>query len=146
MSDPIQTAIFSLFAAIIGGFVSHLLSKRRDRDAKRRELTTGYKIELWRLIDEQNGLAQNKVGNAEPNLAPWESIVRDVQLFGSNIQIELVHEIVVGISSKNAVSFNNLLNSLQNDLRTELGMEPASKKYFWFRLKKNGEPEIGAKS
>jgi hypothetical protein len=133
---PITTTLYALSSAVIGGLLVHYLSIKRDRASKRRELVVMKKMELWKAIDAQNGLAEDTLGNQKPEISGWENIVRDIQLLGSNNQIELVHEIIKGIHNKVEVSFNPLLNSLQSELRRELGMEAANRGYFWFRVER----------
>jgi hypothetical protein len=130
------TPLISFCAAVGGGLVAHFLSVKRDKASKRRELVVMKKMELWKAVDAQNGLAEDALGNKKPDISGWEDIVRDVQLLGTNKQIELVHEIIKGIGKKTEVSFNPLLNSLQSELRSELGIEEAKRGYFWFRVER----------
>jgi hypothetical protein len=140
-----QTALISLGSALVGGSFVHFLAGRRDIDSKRRDLVVKHKMELWKLIDQQNGLAAKSLGIDVPDLTPWEQIVREIQLLGTNEQILWVHEIVNGVNTGNQVSFNPLLDSLKKELRNELGLQDSSHPYFWFRVKNVRELESGAK-
>ena len=133
----LATPFISFFAALVGGLVAHYLSISRDRAAKRRELMIKHKIELWKSIDQQNEDATATFENRIPDYSAWEGIVSDIQLLGSNKQIEQAYDIIVSISEKKYVSFIPLLTSLQHDLREELGLEKAKKEYFWFRTGKS---------
>jgi hypothetical protein len=128
--------LLSFVSALLGGLVAHYLSMYRDRASKRRELGLKSKMELWKLIDGQNTGAAMAMGRDEPNISEWEGIVRDIQLLGTSEQIEQVLNIVKGMNEQKDVSFNPLLNSIQKEIRKELGMSPATTQYFWFRGQK----------
>jgi hypothetical protein len=127
-----NSSIF-IFAAIIGGVVAHLLSKKRDQDSKRRELVVENKIALWKSIDQQNSEAALSHGGPLPDPAVWERIAQDIQLFGTDEQINMVREVTRRISSRQDVSLVDLQKSLLTDLRAELGLPAPSAEYFWVR-------------
>jgi hypothetical protein len=135
--------LIPFLSALVGGLVAHLLSISRDQTAKRRELTVKSKMELWKLIDEQNNAASRSIGTPNPDLKAWEEIVRDVQLLGTNEQIKLVEKIVNGVHAKEKVSLKPLLESLQKEIRRELGLNIHTPSYFWFRTRNISQPGSG---
>ncbi len=134
-----QTAIVSIFSAFIGGFFVHFLATRRDRDSKRRELVTKHLIELWRKIDSQNTVANNAVGAPEHDPSGWAQIVGDIQLFGSEEQVELTHKFANGYANQNTSDTTELLESLKHGLRNELGLSKLKQNYFWFRVRRKSD-------
>jgi hypothetical protein len=133
-------AALSLVAAVIGGAIAHHLTLSRDKAAKRREILVRGKTDLWKLIDKSNGVAEDAIGNNSYDLANWEEISRDIQLLGTDEQIVMVKKITDSIGKKaEDVEFPQLMKSLQNELRQELGMEKSSVPYFWIRTKKTSQ-------
>ena len=130
-----------LLSALIGGLVVHFLSLRREKASKRRETMVKYKMELWRLIDKSNGLAAEASDGESFDPSNWEEITREIQLLGTDTQIEMVKQITNGIGLDKEVPFVALMKSLQDDLREELGMSKANAPYFWTRIKKSAQPK-----
>jgi hypothetical protein len=142
-----QTAAVSVGSALVGGAFVHILAGRRDRDTKRRELVTKHLIELWRKIDAQNSIATAMVGDPEPDLSGWSEIVGDIQLFGSERQVELIHKVAHEINTDKFSDTTELLNGLRSSLRKELGLPEPKLKYIWFRAnRKNANSEIENKT
>jgi hypothetical protein len=122
-----QTAVVSLGSALVGGYFVHLLSGLRERNSKRRELVTKYLIEIWQTIESVNKSKENDA------LLRFEKPVADIQLFGSDSQIEIVHSIVNEIVKNQTSDTTDLLVNLRDSLRNELGLPKLSHKFFWFR-------------
>ena len=66
-----------------------------------------------------------------------ESAIADIQLFGSQSQIELVEKFTKDYEEIKQASLDPLLNSLRKDLRKELGNQQIDSNVRWFR------PEAG---
>jgi hypothetical protein len=131
-----QTGLVSVFSAAIGGVIVHLSASRRDREIKRRDLVTKHLIELWQKIDLQNIIATQAVGAPEPDPKAWPDIVANIQLFGSDAQIQMMHKFVQEFHGQKISDTTDLLNDLRDSLRKELGLEKPQQPYFWFRIHK----------
>jgi hypothetical protein len=124
-----------LVSAVVGGLLVHFLALSREKAAKRREIIVRGKMEVWKLLDRNNGLAADSVGAKVSNPKDWEEIVREIQLLGSDTQIKMIDEITSNIKSETVSPLYPLLmKSLQNDLRRDLGMKESKHPYFWFRI------------
>jgi hypothetical protein len=142
-----QTALISLVSALLGGAFVHFLASRRDRESKRRELVTKHLIELWRKIDALNSIAATTVGAPEPDVSGWSEIVGDIQLFGSEKQIELIHKFAREFGAQKFSDTTELLDSLRYSLRKELGLSEPKQKYLWFRAhRKMAGSEVESKT
>ena len=97
--------------ALVGWFVLHLLSARRDRANKKRELRVGYLIEAHRRLES----CGHRGGELEA--AKLESAVADVQLFGTPQQVKLVQTVVSEFARSKEACIDALLQDLRHDLR-----------------------------
>jgi hypothetical protein len=137
--------ITSLVAAIIGGLIVHFSSIWREKAAKRRELLVKGKMELWNLLDKNNGVAAESIGRTELDLSSWEEITRSVQLFGTDKQMKLWQK-AMSLEIKDEVGpYSELMKSLQNDVRSEVGMKKSYVPYFWMRIKKESNESLAKK-
>jgi hypothetical protein len=132
-------------SAVVGGVIVHFLTASRERAAKRREILVRGKAELWKLLDKSNGLADESVGKLNYDVLNWEEISREIQLLGTDEQIKMVQEITVGIGKDVKVPYPELMKSLQNELRQELGMKKSKVPYFWTRIRKFDVEKIESK-
>jgi hypothetical protein len=137
------TAGVSFLSAIGGGLIVHYLSLSRERIAKRREILVRGKMELWKLVDQNNGLAADSAGVSRSDPTKWEEIVREVQLLGTDDQIKMVKEITDNFGKENESSiFPRLMKSPQNELRNELGMKNSTTPYFWVRINTGAKDKL----
>ena len=79
-----------------------------------------------------------------------EAIISDIQLFGSEEQIELVKELVDTVVAGGKFQLDSLTNNLRNDLRKQIGLKPAKGNVKWLRFKENAsantmQPPAGLK-
>lgn len=118
-----------LAAAIVGGFVVHGLTVRRDRSNKRRDQRIGYLIEAYRRLES---CAQR---HGPFNAVKLESAVADIQLFGSPRQVQLVQEFADEFAAQRGASLNALLRDLRCDLREELKLESVPGRILHLRIK-----------
>lgn len=122
--------LISTSVAVLGWFVGHLLSARRDVVSKRREQRIGYLIEAYRRLEScaHRGDALD--------VPMFESSVADIQLFGSRRQVELVQEVLTEYAKGGDASIESLLQDLRADLRQELKLEPVASKTLHARITK----------
>jgi hypothetical protein len=129
------TAGVSFLSAIGGGVVVHFLALSRERASKRRELVTKHLIDIYQTIEKHHL-------STDPNpLAQLQKPVADIQLFGSEEQVSLMHKLVNEVVAKNHGDTTDILNNLKHSLRAELGLSPIAHKFFWFRTAPKEEPK-----
>ena len=63
-----------------------------------------------------------------------EDFVASIQLYGSPEQIRLMQELVDAFKQGGRVSLDAILNSLRNEIREELQLEPVKGDIWWLRL------------
>ena len=131
--------LVTVFVALLGWYVVHLLTAWRDRVNHRRQLRTQYLIDAYRMLAN----AANRPPN--PNslfFRNMETAIADIQLFGTNKDIDLICTFLKDFSQNNQASLDPLLLFLRNQLRDELGYEKVFENVRWFRP--DGSPEFKA--
>jgi hypothetical protein len=124
------TAFSGLAGAVIGVAATHLLTKRRDRDQKRREFALKYLIEAWQNLELSSYDSVDVVRKSRA----LEKAVADIQLFGSPEQIQLAQKFSQEMTAKSSSDTTVILQALQNSLRKELGLAGAPCKLFFLRI------------
>ncbi len=126
--DLLLPLLITTVVALIGWFVGHYLSSRRDQENKRRELRVQHLLVAYQNL--MDAACYNK-------LAPEEQIVQlatkafsNIQLFGNQEQLKMVHDCIDDYSKGN-VSLNDLVEDLRSDLRKELKLVEAKQKLHW---------------
>jgi hypothetical protein len=107
---------------IIGWYILHQLSKKRDSKNKKQELRISYLIEAWKKLEYA---ANRKIFD---KIEFIEKPIADIQLFGNKKQIELAQKIADEIATSGQCTLNELLIELRGDLREELNMEKVPNK------------------
>jgi hypothetical protein len=103
---------------VVGWYVVHQLTIKRDQANKRRDLRVQYLIKAYRRLE----FAGNRPLTEE--VAPeLERAVADIQLFGTPKQVELVQTFALGFAENKRHSLDPLLNDLRRELRNELNLE-----------------------
>lgn len=120
--------VTALFAAILGGFVAHLLTAQRDRANARRAKRVDYLIEAYRRLEacaQRRWSKRESVAAAEfqAMFSKLESALADIQLFGSASQVKLAQEFARQFAERREATFDDLLQDLRRDLRGELSLE-----------------------
>ena len=121
--------ITTLFV-IIGWYIVHFFTAKRDQENKKREIRVRYLIEAFRL------LANASQRKPEPNsqyFRDMESAVVDIQLLGTESQVENLNVFLNEFASEGKGSLDGLLNDLRDDLRYELKLTEIVGKVRWFR-------------
>lgn len=129
------TLIITALVAIAGWFFTHRFSLNREREAKRREMIVRYLINAWRMLE--SNAQRDKISNLE-----IESAIADIQLFGTNNQIELAHKVADNLVNESGANLNDLLETLRSNLRGELKLEAAEKKIRYLRIGKQKENKL----
>ncbi len=153
--------LISSTVAVIGWFVINDYNVSRDIENKKRELTTEYLINAYRVIETFAGSSASVLN--DPLLASNEDIKRindleqaiaDIQLFGNSYQRKEIARICEIAGKGKEIKINNdlvgiayywesnkLLLNLRKELRKELGLEEISseeddKGIWWLRWSK----------
>ena len=126
--DLIKT-ITTVAIAVIGWIVAHHFSSKRDRRLKRRELITAHLIKSY--LTFTNDISHRPV-TAETD-KKLEDTISEIQLFGSAEQVRLVKQLTDDIVKGGDFDVDELVNSLRNDLRNELGLSAIKGNVRWLR-------------
>ncbi|ANH81186.1 hypothetical protein A8C56_09505 [Niabella ginsenosidivorans] len=114
---------------VIGGWAAaHYFTNRRDRIAKRRDISLDHLIKAYRVLAEEISHREN-VENRQ-----LESIITDIQLFGSEEQIMLAHQLAKDAAQNRHFELDPLINSLRKDLRKKLGLSDIKGNVIWLRF------------
>ena len=113
--------IFSSFLVILGWGVTYFLALKKSARDKRREVTTEYLIKAWRTLES----ASNRSDNSHK--AKLETAIADIQLLGTQKQIELAQQFADQISQTRSGDALELLIQLREDLRMELKLSPVKR-------------------
>jgi len=121
--------IVSVVIAIIGWIVAHYFTSKREVLNKKREIRVAFLIKTYQKLENAIQRSPTEVG---PDL---ESVVGDIQLFGSNKQILLAKEIANDIANNGSADLEGLLKSLRTDLRVELQLPDTNEGIQFLRMK-----------
>jgi len=110
-------AILPLLGALLGAYVVHALTKRRDQSNTLKQLRTEHLLDALRKL-ERGALPPSKTYSK----GDFESAIADIQILGSAEQVKLAHRFCESAASGNGRLLPELLESLRRDLRVELGV------------------------
>lgn len=115
-------AIIGLMLTVLGWHISNVYQYRHEVENKKRDKVVDYLIiSYFRIADACNrDVAKESESERRYNL---ERALEDIQLFGSERQIELAKLAYKGFVLDKSTSMDNLLQDLRNSLREELGLE-----------------------
>tara|TARA_B100000315_G_C14233418_1_gene432055 strand:+ start:181 stop:579 length:399 start_codon:yes stop_codon:yes gene_type:complete len=111
--------LITAIVAIIGWFIAHQLSMSRDLKNKRTDLKVKYLIEAYRKLE-------NISHREDPNMQDFETAIADIQLLGSQKQVELAQNIAKEFAKTKCADMDDLLKDLRQNLRKVLGLEELS--------------------
>ena len=117
--------------AIIGWFVGHHFTTKRDRENKQRDIRISYLIQAYRDL----GMAASRPPNSE-HFKKLESAFHDIQLFGTPSQLHELHAATERWKSLGGTDLNVLLSDLRADLRRELNLPETDASLVFFRAGK----------
>lgn len=113
--------IFSSVLIVLGWGVTHYLALKKSARDKRREVTIEYLIKAWRTLES----ASHRLYNSYD--AELERAVSDIQLLGTQKQIELGQQLADQLAQTRSGDALELLIQLREDLRMELGLNPVKR-------------------
>lgn len=114
----VLTAIVpALLAAVVGGAVVHLLTRRRDAENERRKQRLEYLLSAYRaLAHSAHRDLQGERGER------FEGALDDILMLGSPEQIGAARRVISALAADRAASIDGLIVSLRRDLRAELDL------------------------
>ena len=122
--------IVTVILAVLGWMVGHYFNSKRIRDQKRRDISTEHLINAYRILT--NEIAHRN--KTKERLEKLENILSDIQLFGSNYQVELAKKLADEVASGGKYKLDPLINSLRDDLRSELHLSKIEGNVTWLRF------------
>lgn len=127
-------AIVAIGIAVFGWAVTHWLSSKREIEQKKREIRVKYLRESYlkiaKLFDR---------GEYPRDIADLQDAFNDIQLFGEEQQVDLVGEIITGLTTGGDGDFNELLKQLRNEIRSHIGLQPLDSFRWYIRSHDQGE-------
>ncbi len=122
--------IIQCIITVIGWIVVYIFAIRQNTQIKKKEVTIEYLIQAWGKLEKASNRKDNRY-NTE-----IETAIADIQLFGTNRQIELAQQFAEEIARNKESSALDLLVLLREDLRKELKLERVPKKFKFVRFSK----------
>lgn len=122
--------LITVLTAGIGWLVVHYFNTKRDRHLKRKEITTAHLINAYRVLTHDI-TRRNLTFERKQKL---ESVISDIQLFGSPHQVELMKKLTDDMIANDEFLMDDLINNLRDDLRTQLGLTQINGNVKWFRF------------
>ena len=122
--------IIQCIITVIGWIVVYILAIRQNTQIKKKEVTIEYLIQAWGKLEKASNRKDNRY-NTE-----IETAIADIQLFGTNRQIELAQQFAEEIARNKESSALDLLVLLGEDLRKELKLESVPRKFKFLRFSK----------
>jgi hypothetical protein len=124
----VQLAV-TFFVAVLGWWVGHGLSARRDLANDRRKLRVSYLVEAYRRLE-----AGSNRTNPESSRSQLESAIADVQLLGSPTQVAMARAFASTMAKNSEASLDDLLFDLRTSLRDELQLEAVDESILFLRF------------
>ena len=115
--EAARTILAPLLAAIIGGLVVHLGTRRRDVENERRRQRIDYLVGAYRTLVR----AAHRDLRGDRGVA-FEDAISDVVMLGTGEQIRLASDVIRALADNREAPVDALLVSLRNALRQELGL------------------------
>jgi hypothetical protein len=128
--------LVTTIVAIGGWFAAHRFAAARNRANKRRDLVVEYLIQAYRKIES----CSNRSDGNYDSIA-LESAVADIQLLGSPEQVTLVQRFAEEFAASRDSSVDELLASLREKLRSELGLKRVPRDVKYLRVINLGESQ-----
>lgn len=107
-------SILSILVQVFGWIVLYFHTIRTNKLSKKKEITIKYLSDAWSSL-EKGSNRRDKKYNIDIEVA-----IGQIQLFGTERQIELAQKLAFELSSNGECSTLELLNLLRDDLRKEL--------------------------
>jgi len=126
------TFFISSFITIVSWFAISYLTSEREKKNKQTEIKIKYLVDAYRDISIFITRENHKCITVEVH-NNFERAIRDIQIYGSLDEIQLVNDYVMNINKK-GYNIDPLLNKLKNNLRTTLNLEPNDTPTHWVMI------------
>lgn len=123
--------IITITLAVLGWLIAHYFTAKRDSANKRREIRLQYLINAYQIITNE---ISHRERSPERN-EKLENLLSDIQLFGSDHQVELAKQLATDVAAGIGFELDPLIVSLRNDLREELNLSEINGNVKWLRFK-----------
>lgn len=123
--------IVAAISAVVAAVLAHRYTSRRDQVNRRSDLRIEYLLSASRAISDSISRGHYR---GSPDARALEKGLADIQLLGSVKQAGMALEVIRTITDKGEVEPDGLLESLRDDLRAELDLEPLSSKPVQLRV------------
>ncbi|RUA06668.1 MAG: hypothetical protein DSY43_01555 [Gammaproteobacteria bacterium] len=108
--------------AVAGWIISYKLTIKN----KQREISVSFLIEAYRKLEN--------LAHRDTISSDLESVIADIQLFGSKEQLLLSKNVSEGMVKNNKANLEPLLQNLRTDLRKELQLFKIDENIIYFRM------------
>lgn len=126
----ITTALGIIIPSIAASYFTYLRVNKNNLKQEKQKLILNYLTESFRKL----ALAvQRPPKDGSPYFRDLESVVADIQLFGTKSQVDTILEFLDEWKKHNQGNLNNMLDKLRNELRKELGLTAIEAGIRWFR-------------
>lgn len=125
--------IVSVLVALCGWIIVHRLNGARDLVNKHRDLRLQYLIDAYRKLE--NGAGRD-LTTCSAYAQGVEEAIADIQLFGTQSQIDVLTRFFAEKKERGESSLNNIINHLRDDLRRELDLPKLQGNVTWLRIEK----------
>ena len=105
-----------VLGVVVGGYLNHFLSSRRDTRNKQREIRVRNLIEIFEAFDSSTLVAPQVEKRA------LEIAVSKVQLFGDEHLVGLTKEFLDAMMKTGSHNTDPLMRKLRDEIRSELGL------------------------
>lgn len=128
----------TIVLAVIGWIVGYYFTTRKDINQKRRDISIEHLINAYRILTNE---ISHREGNKERDIK-LENILSDIQLFGSEEQVQLAKNLADAVASGKEFQLDPLINSLRNDLRKIIGLKKIKGNVKWLRFNNIKNPNV----
>lgn len=115
------TILGGVLAAAIAAVLAHRLTSRRDQANRRSDLRVEYLLDVYRALADT---AHRNLDPAADHVRAFEHALDDIQLLGTEQQAGMAIRVGQQLAAESRADSDDLLLSLRDDLRKELGLEP----------------------
>ncbi|QIR76606.1 hypothetical protein FA592_10380 [Sulfurospirillum diekertiae] len=124
--------IITICLAVLGWLIAHSFTAKRDLKNKQREISITHLINAYRILT--NDVSHREL--TDERNEKLENILADIQLFGSQEQVELAKNLAVTVAAGGQFELDPLINSLRNNLRKELNLSKVEDNVQWLRCER----------
>ena len=125
----VAISVLSLGTSVVGWWIVHHFSSRRDLANERRRLRVTYLLEAYRRLESSSNRT-----DMTSHWANFESAIADIQLLGSPRQVAMARQFAHAMARDKTASLDELIFDLRQSLRTELELEPVSDPVVYLRI------------